>query len=99
MAKVKRVSETLARLNNQQRAYIYYVECEEFFFPKIRFVLSSNFGLLWKSYLLNHFFRDAILKKGVFEFLNQFIYFNHQLKFLIFLHNPCHDSLDHFFKP
>jgi hypothetical protein len=47
---------------------------------------------------LNYFFRDLILKKKIFEFLNQFAHFNYQIKFLIFFHNPCHDSLDTFFK-
>jgi hypothetical protein len=50
----------------------------------IRFVLSGNFGLLCKSYLIRHFFRDVIPQKGVFEFLNQFTHFNHQVKFFIF---------------
>jgi hypothetical protein len=39
-------------------------------FLGIRFILSCNFRLLWESYLFNHFFRDAIRKKGIFEFLN-----------------------------
>jgi hypothetical protein len=41
-------------------------------FYGIRFVLSSNLGLLWESCLFNNFIRDLILKKEVFEFLNQF---------------------------
>jgi hypothetical protein len=50
----------------------------------IRFFLSGNFRLLWESYLLNHFFRDIIPKKGIFEFLNQFTHFKHQIKFIFF---------------
>jgi hypothetical protein len=44
----------------------YYAECERFS-PGIRFILSGNFWLFLKSYLLNHFFRDAIPKKESFQ--------------------------------
>jgi hypothetical protein len=50
----------------------------------IRFVLSGNLGFLWGSYLFNYFFRDVIPKKGFFEFLNQFAYFNHQIRSLAY---------------
>jgi hypothetical protein len=53
-------------------------------FLEIRFVLSGNLRFLWGSYLFNHLFRDVILKKGVFVFLSQFTYFNHQIKFLTY---------------
>jgi hypothetical protein len=48
----------------------------------IRF-FSGNLGFLWGSYFFNHFFRDLILEKEVFKFLNQFAHFNHQFKLLI----------------
>jgi hypothetical protein len=38
----------------------------------IKFISSDNLRFLLESYLLNHFFRDAISKKEVFKFLNQF---------------------------
>jgi hypothetical protein len=47
---------------------------------RIRLDLGGNLGLLWGSYLFNHFFRDFIPKKEIFKFLNQFSYFNHQFK-------------------
>jgi hypothetical protein len=53
-------------------------------FLRIRFDLSSNFGLLWESYLFNHFFSDLIPKWEVFKFLNQLTHFNHQFKLLTF---------------
>jgi hypothetical protein len=72
------------------------VECEGFFL-RIRFVLGGNFGLLLKSYFLLTIFQGCYPEKGIFEFLNQFTHFNYQIKFLIFLCNLCHNTLDLFF--
>jgi hypothetical protein len=60
-----------------------------------RFDLSSNFGRFWRSYLFNHFFREFILKKAIFEFLNQFSHLNHQIFTVII---ACHDYLDPLFE-
>jgi hypothetical protein len=42
----------------------------------IRFDWRGNLGRFCTSYLFNHFFREFIPKKAVFEFLNQFSHLN-----------------------
>jgi hypothetical protein len=64
----------------------------------IRFVLSGNFGLLWKSYLLNHFFRDIIPKKGVSEFWTNLLILTIKSNSYLF-HNLCHEFWILFSKP
>jgi hypothetical protein len=46
--------------------------------------LSGNLGLFWGSCLFNHFFQGCHSKKEVFEFLKQFVHFNHQFKLITY---------------
>jgi hypothetical protein len=43
------------------------------------FDLSGNLGHFLEKFLFNQFFREFILKKAVFKFLNQFAHLNHQI--------------------
>jgi hypothetical protein len=49
--------------------------------------------------LFNYFSGMPSRKKGVLNLCTNLLIFNHQIKLVNFLHNPCHDFLDPFSKP
>jgi hypothetical protein len=45
---------------------------------------SGNLGLFWRSYLLNHFFREFFSKKEVFQFTEPICPLHHQIITVIY---------------